>query len=117
MRWKRLCLLTLINSLGNSCSPGAARCLVIANSSPTIPHVKEYKIVHCITTTKDGTASLQQQEDFLNSWAQKGFKFVRFLTWDRGAFWGLLERETAGDNPEVILLRQLLRAYGHEPEA
>jgi hypothetical protein len=85
--------------------------------------MKEYLILHFVHKPRGGDDLIQPQQDALNEVASQGYTFVTFLTWKHEVFWALFERETC-ERPEidllrqqVALLRQLLRAYGHEPEA
>jgi hypothetical protein len=81
--------------------------------------MKKYKLVPWIMgLTHDETENKYEDlANVLNTEAQNGYKFVCFADYsDKGYSTALFEKDT-GDNAEVILLRQLLRAYGHEPEA
>jgi hypothetical protein len=86
--------------------------------------MKEYLVEPLTTGFFSGTLNKDRLEANLNLKAVEGWRFVRAIH-ERTRVFGLFSREAhflvfereVEDLPDTVLLRQLLRAYGHEPEA
>jgi hypothetical protein len=86
--------------------------------------MKEYCVETYTTSFFSGTLKPDVLQARMNIKAAEGWKFVRsiqehkrvLLLFSREAHFLIFERD-AVEPAEIVLLRQLLRAYGHEPEA
>ena len=86
--------------------------------------MKEYSVELCTTGFFSGTLNKKVLEAQINLKAAEGWRFVRAIH-ERKRVLGIFSREAhfliferdAIEGAEIVLLRQLLRAYGHEPEA
>jgi len=88
--------------------------------------MKEYLVEPVTTGFFSGSLSERKLQDFLNSKARHGWRFVRSVheskkvmgIFSREAHFVVFERdESVAEDTVAILLRQLLRAYSIEPEA
>ena len=82
-----------------------------------------YKVEFFRTRLFSGTLDAQNLEKTLNRLGAQGWVLERTIA-ERKRVLGLFSREVhvlifrhVGVEPQAELLRQLLRAYGHEPEA
>ena len=86
-----------------------------------MPHT--YKVEFFRTRLFSGTLDAEQLEKTLNRLGAEGWVLERSIA-ERKRVLGLFSREVhvlifrkVGADPKADLMRQLLRAYGHEPEA
>jgi hypothetical protein len=88
--------------------------------------MKEYLVEPVTTGFFSGSLSQRKLQDFLNSKARHGWRFVRSVheskkvmgIFTREAHFVVFERDqSVAEDTVAVLLRQFLRAYGIEPEA
>lgn len=86
-----------------------------------MPH--KYKVEYFRTRLFSGTLDAAHLEKILNRLGGEGWVLERTIA-ERKRVFGIFSREVhilifrhVGGDPKADLMRQLLRAYGHEPEA